>query len=98
MKITQKVSATKVHPVNRAAVKNASDKKLKDTPYFHLLLVIAEGLDEIANDTNFYCTFGSIKDSSSYTFSVTLDKARQTLYADDLSGLAVQAAELHDPL
>lgn len=98
MKLTEKTSAVRILPVNRTAVKQASDRKLKDTPYYHLLLLLAEGCDQIALDTNFFCTLGSTKKGDSLTLSVNLDGERQTLYDTSLVELAVQAADLHDPL
>lgn len=98
MQITAKKKANTVAPINRASVKNAGDKKLRDTPYYHLLLLFAEGCDENANGGNFYVTLGATKAADALSLSVNLNGDRQTLYDSSLHDLAVQAADLHDAL
>lgn len=96
MQLTEKSKATRVNPVNRSAVVNAANKKLVDTPYYHLLLLIAEGCDSNARDVNFYCTFGATKKGDALTLSINLDGDRQTVYADSLGSLASETASIHD--
>jgi len=96
MQLTEKKAATRVKPVNRAAVVNSASAKLKDTPYYHLLLFLAEGCDANAGERNFYCTFGSIKDGSSLQLSIKLDGDGQTVYGGTLQDLASSCAAIHD--
>ena len=98
MQITAKKKANTVAPINRTAVKNAANKPLKDTTYYHLLLLLAEGCDVNAEGGNFYATPGATKGVDALSLSVNLNGERKTLYDTSLHDLAVQAADLNDPL
>ena len=94
MQLTKKERANHVTPSNLPALKAASGRKLSDTSYYQLLMLIAEGCDLNGGDHNFYCTFGTTKKQDALTLSINLDGDRQTLYAASLEELALQAAEI----
>lgn len=96
MQLTKKSAAVRVNPINRNAVVNAGNTKLRDTPFYHLLLLLAEGCDSNARDVNFYATLGATKKGDSLTLSINLDGDRQTLYAVSLAEVATACGELHD--
>ena len=96
MKLARQKKEIQLPPTNRAAVKSASSKKLADTPYYHLLLLLAEVCDENCQESNAYTTLGSTKKNDALTLSVTSGDDRQTLYDTSLLGLSEQAADLHD--
>lgn len=98
MQLTAKKKANTVHPTNVSALKNAAAKKLVDTPYYKLLMLLAEGCDANAGGINFYATLGATKSADALTLSVNLDGDRQTLYDISLADLAVQAGDLTDAL
>ena len=96
MKLARQKKEISLPPTNRAAVKASAGKKVSETPYYHLLLLLAEVCDENAQENNAYCTLGSTKKNDALTFSVTSGDDRQTLYDVSLLGLSEQAADLHD--
>jgi len=98
MQIVKKQEAIRVLPTNRQAVVNAANKSLKDTPYYHLLLLLAEGCDANGKGINFYATFGATKKGDALSLSINLDSDRQVEYAGSLADLASATASLHDPL
>lgn len=96
MQLTKKAESNRVLPTNRTAVVNAAGKKLADTPYYHLLLLLAEGCDANGKGVNFYLTIGATKKQDALSCSVNLDGERQVEYAGSLADLAAQLASLHD--
>lgn len=92
MNIKAKRKAITLTPISLAQLKNAEGKKLVDTPYYHLLKLLAEACDMNAGQHNVYIVLGATKKQDSLTLSITADDDRDTLYDTSLVGLSEQAA------
>lgn len=67
-------------------------EKLSATPYYPLLRMLAQMLDQAVAGENIYCVVGTTKSRDAVTVTVKQDGDGETLYDADLSGLADQCA------
>lgn len=92
MNIKKKRLTITLTPINVAQLKTAATHKLVDTPYYHLLHLLAECCDDNARGSNSYIVLGATKKADSLTLSITEGEDRDTLYDTSLAGLSEQAA------
>lgn len=95
MKITPKKSSALVAQ-NITEVQAWAETSLRDTPYFPLVLLIADMFDAIAKDEQAYMVIGATSNRTSYSVTLNVNGGKDSRYAEGLAGLATGAADWLD--
>ena len=92
MKIKDQPS-TRLMNSNKATVAEYQNKKLQDTPYYDLIVLLADMLDTIAGGDNCYCVIGSTSSKTAFSIALTASGGKDARYGPDLIALATGAAD-----
>jgi len=95
--VKNKQQVNYLRPVNVAELRKSGTSALVDSPYWTLLLAIADALDTAVSGNNTYCIIGTTKDTTALSMTVVQGDARDAVYADTLVEMSDKASQFIDP-
>lgn len=88
-----KAQAAQINPESSSELEGWAKTKLMETPYYHLLRVMAEMLDSAAKGQNIYLILGTTKDKSAISCTIKQDGGGDARYGDTLAGVGVAVVD-----
>jgi len=84
----QKTTNAGLAQTNTKELKAWAAKPLQDTPYYGLLLVLADMFDMIGRGSTCYTVLGSTSSKTAFSITMNADGGKDARYAPDLATLA----------
>lgn len=81
---------------NVQTLRKSEQEAMFDTPYWNLLVMLADMADSIARGEDWYCIIGSTKNRDAFSLTVVGGLNRDTVYATNFRDLADKANTFSD--
>lgn len=88
MKLTNKAQSSGEKPVNAEYLEQFTSTQLENTPYFPMLRVIADLLDEVQSGGEGYIILGTTQDRLSCSLVIKQSGQKDGAYGEDLVTMA----------
>lgn len=86
-----------LRPVNSAVVQDNAEYRFMDTPFYSLMLALADAIDTAIEGDNTYCIIGTTKDVTAISFTIVQGSARDAVYGDTLAEIGSKSASFLTP-